>query len=105
MIVRIWHGRTRAEDADAYLAFLRARAIPDYQDTPGNRGVFLLRRIDGEDAHFLTVTHWENLEAIRAFAGEDVARAKYYPEDKEFLLEFEPTVQHYELESAPACMP
>jgi hypothetical protein len=54
LIVRIWHGRTRPEDAEAYLAFLRERAIPDYQGTPGNRGVFLLRRVESKDAHFLT---------------------------------------------------
>ena len=78
MIARIWHGRTRAEHADAYLVFLRERAIPDYQATPGNRGVFLLRRIEGDEAHFLTLTHWESLEAIRAFAGEDIARAILY---------------------------
>jgi heme-degrading monooxygenase HmoA len=101
VIARIWHGRTRAEDAVAYLAFLRERAIPDYRATPGNRGVFILRRVEGDEAHFLTVTHWESLEAIRAFAGEDVERAKYYPEDRGFLLELEPTVRHYELEAAP----
>lgn len=102
MIARIWHGRTRAEDAEAYILFLRERAIPDYQGTPGNRGVFLLRRIESDAAHFLTITHWDSLEAIRAFAGEDISLAKYYPEDEEFLLEFEPTVQHYDLECAPA---
>jgi heme-degrading monooxygenase HmoA len=96
-VARIWHGRTRAADADAYLAFLRERAIPDYESIPGNRGVWLLRRIEGEEAHFLTLTHWDDLESIRAFAGDDIARATYYPEDADFLLEFEPTVQHYEL--------
>ena len=96
MIARIWHGRTKAEQADAYLEFLKERAIPDYKSTPGNRGVFLLRRVDGDEAHFLTLTHWDSLEAIESFAGEDISKAKYYPEDAEFLLEFEPTVQHYE---------
>lgn len=31
------------------------------------------------------------------FAGDDLTKARYYPEDKEFLLELEPTVQHYEI--------
>ena len=97
MIARIWHGRTRAADADLYLAFLQARAIPDYEGTPGNRAVYILREVEGDVAHFLTITHWESLDAIRAFAGEEIAKAKYYPEDDEFLLEFEPTVRHYEL--------
>lgn len=97
MIARIWHGRTKAAQADAYLAFLKERAVPDYQSTAGNRGVFLFRRVDGDEAHFLTLTHWDSLEAIEAFAGADISRAKYYSEDADFLLEFEPTVQHYEL--------
>lgn len=97
MIARIWHGRTKAAQADAYLEFLKERAVPDYQSTAGNRGVFLLRRVDGDEAHFLTLTHWDSLEAIAAFAGADISKAKYYPEDANFLLEFEPTVQHYDL--------
>lgn len=99
MIARIWQGRTPAAKADEYLAFLQQRALPDYRSTPGNRAAFILRRIDGDVAHFTTLTHWESLHAIEAFAGADIARAKYYPEDAQFLLEFAPTVQHFELYS------
>jgi heme-degrading monooxygenase HmoA len=99
MIARIWQGRTPAAKADEYLAFLQQRALPDYRSTPGNRAAFILRRIDGDVAHFTTLTHWESLHAIEAFAGADIARAKYYPEDARFLLEFAPTVQHFELYS------
>ena len=56
---------------------------------------------DGNEAHFLTLTHWDSLEAIEAFAGADISKAKYYREDADFLLEFEPTVEHYELYVAP----
>ena len=97
MIARMWHGRTRADRADEYLAFLKKRAIPDYESTPGNLAVYILRRDEGDVSHFVTLTHWESLEAIRRFAGDDVERAKSYPEDDGFLLEFEPTVQHYEV--------
>lgn len=31
-----------------------------------------------------------------AFAGSDISVAKYYPDDADFLLEFEPTVEHFE---------
>lgn len=95
MITRIWHGRTTRERADEYAAFLTMRAIPDYRDTPGNLDVVILRRDEGEVSHFLTVTRWESEAAIRAFAGDAVLKAKYYAEDKEFLLEFEPEVQHF----------
>jgi heme-degrading monooxygenase HmoA len=95
IIVRIWHGRTPRERADEYGALLTMRAIPDYRAVPGNLDVSILRRDEGEVSHFLTVTLWESEEAIRAFAGDEVLKAKYYPEDSEFLLEFEPEVQHF----------
>jgi heme-degrading monooxygenase HmoA len=95
MICRMWHGRTLRSRADAYASFLQQRAIPDYRSVPGNLNVAVLRRDDDEVTHFLTVTHWESEDCIRAFAGSDVLSAKYYSEDDEYLLEFEPTVQHY----------
>jgi heme-degrading monooxygenase HmoA len=95
MIVRIWHGRTRRERADEYGAFLTMRAIPDYRGTAGNLEVTILRRDEGEVSHFLTVTRWASEQAIRAFAGNEVLKAKYYAEDSDFLLDFEPEVQHY----------
>lgn len=97
MVVRMWHGRVPTTKAKAYREFLNKRAIPDYQSTPGNISVDILEREDGEVTHFITMTFWENMNMIRGFAGEDVERAKYYPEDKDFLLEFEPTVVHYEV--------
>ena len=97
MIARIWHGVTAATKSDEYLDFLKGRAIPDYRSTKGNKGAYVLRRVEGETAHFLTLTFWESALAVEKFAGPDIERAKYYPEDKDFLLEFEPTVTHYEV--------
>jgi heme-degrading monooxygenase HmoA len=95
MIVRIWHGRTARKRADEYAAFLERRAIPDYRAIAGNLDVAILRRDEQEVTHFLTVTRWISEEAIRAFAGTHVLKAKYYPEDERFLMEFEPEVQHF----------
>lgn len=97
MIARIWHGRTHASKADEYFEFLQATGIPDYQKTQGNRGVTVLRRILENEAHFLLITLWESEEAIQRFTGEDIERAHYYPGDKDFLLEFEPFADHYEV--------
>jgi heme-degrading monooxygenase HmoA len=93
----MWHGRVPTAKADAYRDFTNGRAIPDYRSVPGNLGVHVLERREGDVTHFITLTFWERLDAIRAFAGDDVERAKYYPEDPEFLLEFEPRVVHYEV--------
>lgn len=95
MICRIWHGCTPRSKADAYARFLEERAIPDYRSSPGNLSVEVMRRDEDAVTHFLTVTHWDSESSIRAFAGDEVLKAKYYPEDKEYLSEFEPEVQHY----------
>ena len=97
MIARVWHGRTRRDRADAYAAFVARRAVPDYRGVDGNLGAWVLRRDAGEETHFLTFSLWESEAAIRAFAGDELLRAKYYDEDGDFLIEFEREVTHYEV--------
>ena len=105
MIARLWHGRVPSGKGARYRAFLAARAVPDYQSVPGNLAVHILERAEGEIIHFVTLTFWESVSAIRAFAGEDISVAKYYPEDREFLLEFEPGVVHYEVVGGSSLAP
>ncbi len=97
MVVRMWEGRVPRAKAEAYREFLARRAVPDYRATPGNRQVPILQRMVGDIAHFMTWTTWDDLEAVRAFAGDPVDLAKYYPEDSDFLLEFPPTVTHWDV--------
>ena len=97
MMVRMWHGRVPTEKAPRYRAFLNARAVPDYRSVAGNISVHILERQEGPVTHFVTLTFWASLAAISAFAGADIQVAKYYPEDRDFLLEYEPTVVHYEV--------
>ena len=101
MIARTWHGVTPAAEADEYLEYLQRTGVPESRATPGNRGVYVLRRIEGEQAHFLFVSLWESRKAIEQFAGADIEQARYYPEDAEYLLELEPNVTHYEVLVAP----
>jgi heme-degrading monooxygenase HmoA len=82
MIARTWHGAVPAERAEEYHRYLLETGVPDYKAVPGNRGVFLLQRMEGEVAHFLLLTFWDSWDAIRAFAGNDPDRARYYPEDE-----------------------
>jgi heme-degrading monooxygenase HmoA len=105
MIARTWHGAVPIEKADPYHRYLLETGVPDYQRTPGNRGVYVLRRTEDDTAHFLLLTFWDSLDVIRAFAGDDVERARYYPEDEEYLLELGPTVTHYELLTSPEMQP
>ena len=101
MIARIWHGVTPATRSDEYLELLNRTGVPDYRATEGNRGVYVLRRIEDDRAHFLTLSFWDGIEDVKRFAGSDPNKAKYYPEDEEFLLGFEPTVEHYEVAAGP----
>ncbi len=102
MIARTWWGATRAEDADAYLAYLaylEATGLAAYRTTPGNRGAYALRRVADGRAEFLLVTLWESEEAIRAFAGQHIECAVFYPEDDRFLVERHAHVTHYDVVS------
>ena len=95
MIARSWHGRVPLNRATDYEAYLRKTGLADYERVPGNRGVYVLRRDEGDVTHFTTLTFWDSVDAIRAFAGADYERARYYPEDDAYLLEREPFVTHY----------
>ncbi len=97
MIARIWHGTTKAEHYETYTDFMISKAIPDYKHTTGFIKLTFLRRLEGDIGHFTLITFWKNLEVIKNFAGEDYEIAKYYPKDKNYLLEFEEKVTHYEV--------
>lgn len=102
VVARSWHGRVPAHRSDDYLAYLGRTGLADYRRTDGHRATWVLRRVDGEVAEFQLITAWDSLDAIRAFAGEDVEAARYYPEDAGFLLELPERVEHWELVEAPA---
>lgn len=102
MIARLWHGKVPSQKSGAYHTFLNETGLKDYATVHGNKGVFLLKKEDQGVTHFYTLTFWENFEAIREFAGDDYEKAKYYPGDKDFLLEFEPFVNHFEVLEKPA---
>jgi heme-degrading monooxygenase HmoA len=95
MIVRMWHGRVPTSKAEAYAEFMNRRAIPDYRSVKGNLSVHIMQRVEGAVTHFITLTFWESLDSIKGFAGAELA--KYYPEHRDFLLEFGPTVVHFEV--------
>jgi heme-degrading monooxygenase HmoA len=97
MIARIWHGKVPAAKANDYHQYLLATGLKDYAAVKGNRGVMLLKREEGGITHYDTLTFWDSIDAIKEFAGQDYEKARYYPEDKDYLLEFELLVTHYEV--------
>ena len=97
MIARLWRGAVRAQDADEYAAYVQQTGIESYLQTPGNRGAWLLHRPDGDRVEIVTLSFWDSVQAIKAFAGDDIDRAVYYPEDDRYLLERDPNVLHYQV--------
>jgi heme-degrading monooxygenase HmoA len=95
MIARIWHGVVLAAKAEEYLKLMREVALTDYRSIPGNRGAYCLHRMESGLVHFEMLTFWDDIEAIKRFAGDDYKVAKYYEFDRAFLIELEPHVRHY----------
>ena len=101
MILREWRGRVLRSKSAAYLDFLKTKAMPDYAATPGHRSTWILVDEGPELSEFVLLSLWDSREAIRAFAGEDISRARYYPEDPGFLLEMPERLRHYDVAVAP----
>lgn len=99
MIARVWHGVVPLAKAEGYAEYLSSsdRGVRDYQRIPGNRGVSLMRRVEGDRVHFLLISFWDSREAIEAYAGQEIDRAQYFDFDRECLLDPEPNVTHYEM--------
>ncbi len=96
MIARIWRGTVRTEDADEYAQYISDTGFAEYGRTPGNRGAWMLRRDEGGETVFITLSMWDSRDAIKAFAGEDIEAAVLYPEDEKFLIG-DSTIVHYDV--------
>jgi heme-degrading monooxygenase HmoA len=98
MIARVWEGVVPLQKADAYAAYLGGEfGVEDYRKIPGNQGSILLRRDGPDQTNFLFISFWASREAIQAYAGSDIDRARYYAYDLECLLDPTPTVRHYQV--------
>ena len=97
MIARVWRGATRADDAEEYLQYLGTTGHAEYRRVAGHRRTITLRRVIGDRAEFVLITLWDSLDAIRCFAGMDLERAVFYPEDDRYLVAREDRVNHFEV--------
>ena len=97
MIARIWKGKTKIEHLEEYTDFMKVKAIPDYSKTDGFIKLSFLKRTDIDYAYFHLITYWESMEVIKNFAGNDFEKAKYYPADKNYLVDFPEKVTHFEV--------
>jgi len=99
MILRMWHGWTTPENADAYENLLKTQIFSGIaaKGVEGYRGIRLLRRTQGEEVEFITMMEFDSWEAVRQFAGEDYERAYVPSKAREVLARFDERSQHYEI--------
>jgi heme-degrading monooxygenase HmoA len=98
-ILRIWHGWTSAQNADAYEQLLRSEVLPAIHRIQGYRGAWLLRRADTEreagEVEFITITTWESWEAIHEFSSDGHTGAVVPEKARRLLARFDEHSQHY----------
>jgi len=101
MIARIWHGFTKAENADKYESMLKPEVLPGISKVAGYKGTYLLRRNHDHEVEFITFMLWDSLDSIRAVAGENYELAIVPEERRKVLSRWDERSQHYEIVQAP----
>lgn len=96
MITRLWRGWTTRENADAYAHFLLAELFPSMRAIPGFLGADLLRHDDGDEVAFVTLTRFDSLAAIRAFAGDDYETPVLEPAARSLLARYDERAAHFD---------
>ena len=90
-IARIWRGRVAAARADEYASYLYETGIRPLEEKA--LGVEQLREDRPGESEFITISYWENIEAMSRFAGKDPRQIHHLPRDTEFLIELPKSVQ------------
>lgn len=96
-VARIWKGKVRDNQLAEYARYVSSTGTVDYAKTHGNRGAMILTERGENGTGILTLSFWDSVEAIERFAGKDVDRARYYPEDDRYLVEKQPYVEHFDV--------
>lgn len=97
MIARHWRGVAKADRATDYIDHLRAETFPALEKLPGFVSASILRRAVPEGVEFLIVTEWQSLDAIRAFAGDDIETAVVPQAVQEMMIEFDRVARHFDV--------
>jgi heme-degrading monooxygenase HmoA len=101
MIARLWRGWTTVENAPRYEHIVRNEVIPgiEARRIPGFVAIDLMRRpvSEGAEVEFATIMWFDDLEAIRAFVGDDYEKAHVPASAREALLRFDERSAHFEV--------
>ena len=97
MIARTWQGLVPNNKADAYYEYLRRTGLSAFEQTDGNRGYYVFRKAEQDGTRYMILSLWESMEAIKKFAGKNPDKARFFPEDDDYLIEKELCAEHYEV--------
>jgi heme-degrading monooxygenase HmoA len=95
VITRVWRGWAPADRAQQYERHYRSKVLP-VRGVAGFQGARLLRRTTGDETEFVSLRFFDDLDAVRAFAGPDYQTAVVAEEAREILVRFDDHVGHYE---------
>jgi heme-degrading monooxygenase HmoA len=97
MIARIWRGWAPQERAGDYQRHYESEVSSNLRAVSGFRGARLLRRDDGGEVLFTSVTWFDSLDAVRGFAGDDYERAVVEDAARAALSRWDERVSHHEV--------
>jgi hypothetical protein len=102
MIARIWNARTSSLlDAERYQHVFETEVLDHLSGLAGFRGAYLLGRQDEGSVAIRTLTLFDSLGAVRAFAGDGYDRERVTQQARAHLLDSDPVIQHFDVLTAP----
>jgi len=97
-VARMWRGRVPTQRANEYEQYLDTQGVQKLRAIKDNLGAQMFRRDLGDKStEFVVISYWPNRAAIHAYAGADIEKVHDLPRDKEFLIDPEKTVRHYDI--------
>jgi heme-degrading monooxygenase HmoA len=97
VIARVFHGVTTKHKKAGFIRQLERTGLKDFANMRGNKGAYVFARDLGGNTDFMIVSFWDSIDAVKQFAGVDVEKTRFYLNDEDFMLEFEPKIKHYEV--------
>ncbi|HEX4566847.1 MAG TPA: antibiotic biosynthesis monooxygenase, partial [Vicinamibacterales bacterium] len=96
-VARQWRGVVKPGLADAYLTHLEQETIPSLRWIAGFVRATILRREVEDGTEFQVTTYWHSLDAIKAFAGDDLTRAVVPPAAQELMVRYDDRATHHDI--------
>jgi hypothetical protein len=97
VIARIWRGWAPLATADDYQRHYETEVGEHLRAVSGFGGARLLRRDDGPEVMFTSITFFTSLDAIRGFAGDDYEQAIVEDAARQALSRWDERVSHHEV--------